>query len=67
MIFMRNDIADVNDFFSPNFGPGNRLTLFPGKVPAGASVFIVEYRPPTGGLVVGFGLVKNPAPTCWQP
>jgi hypothetical protein len=67
LIFMNNDISDRNDFFSDDFGPGNRLTLFPGKVPAGASVFIVEYPSSKGGLVVGFGLVNNPAPTCWQP
>jgi len=68
LIFMpETDVPDEHDYFSADFGPGNQMTFYPGKVRAGRSVFIVEYKSPKGGLVVGFGLVRNPPPTCWQP
>jgi hypothetical protein len=42
------------------------ITLHPETVPAGAMIFIVQDKGPTGTIILGTGLVPSPAPTCWE-
>jgi hypothetical protein len=46
-------------------GSNNDLTFAPPAVPPGVEVLLVEYTNRYGGLMIGFGLVQAPAPTCW--
>jgi hypothetical protein len=68
-------------FFAPDLGSRYNQTLdwldfgqtterkiifYPTKIPADATVFIVQDKSPKGMGIIGTGLVDSPAPTCWE-
>jgi hypothetical protein len=43
----------------------NGITIDPGRIPAGAEVFFIEYVEGGTHSIVSYALARSPAPTCW--